>query len=383
MLEKYLDFDSYSDQYTVDDWNILIKDVFYRYFPNDVSFLKNKDILRTELINYIPLSQNLKYLRLFENTILYFQDLKKQSYSDFEDIFLNHYEKLIETDTKWTRFCLSQQEIGKLSRHDVIAVKFKALEEILEGCFKERFKLLFHTECFFENNCYQENLDFGQYITKFKNPINQFYIYLADPCLNIKTSQWRNIAAHNTYKIRKEHIEITYGKNNPKIVNLSYSQFENVFQWVKNIYSSLRLAEVLTIIGNPTLIQKISNNNYDIPLRIEQWLLQLVHNLQIVGFPFVKILEEQNSLSIILKKKKSGDLKDSVIHASQCLDQFAFGIYSDEFSCDKYKYAKVIIVSEILEELGSAYVEINDICNNEKDRDLIDCVKFKLGDIVF
>ena len=382
MLEKYLDINSYTDQFSVEDWNKVIKDIFLSFFHDETIFLEKKDLLRTELVNYIPLTQEPRYVELFEYTHELFKVLGEKSKSDLENVFYEHFDKIVETDDYWTRSCLSQADIKNLQPHDIINVKFKAIEDILEGCFKARFKLFFHVNCFLNNIPFQKK-DFGQYISDFENPNEIFELYLFDPYLKIKTSQWRNIASHKTYKIRKNHLEIVYSKKNPIKVDLTYAQFEDVFNWVKLMYGSLRLAEVITFLGNRNIIEKVTEKAQNINLRLEQMILQIVHNMQIVGFPFVKIIEDGKTLTLLLNKKQEGDLKESVIHASQCLDLMAYGIHSDEFSSGKYKYAKVVIVSNNLIELASAWIKISDIFDGDTKNNLIDCVKFKIGDAVF
>ena len=71
-LYKHLEF---TNEFSVDDWNDLISIKIRPYFRNDNIFNSNKEVLRTEIINYIKFSEkpekppsllpqgNLKYLK--------------------------------------------------------------------------------------------------------------------------------------------------------------------------------------------------------------------------------------------------------------------------------------------------------------------------------
>lgn len=43
----------YDSNLTIDDYNQVTKEVFFKYFKDELTFIKNKELLRTELVNYI------------------------------------------------------------------------------------------------------------------------------------------------------------------------------------------------------------------------------------------------------------------------------------------------------------------------------------------
>lgn len=92
--------------------------------------------------------------------------------------------------------------------------------------------------------------------------------------------------------------------------------------------------------------------------RFESSLLNLVHNMQIVGFEFISTEIENETFCLKLKGKKEHDLKSSLIHASQCLDQLSCAIYDDVFIRDNYNKTKIIIFNEHTNEIGSATIPI-------------------------
>ncbi|MDA3832561.1 MAG: hypothetical protein PF495_04115, partial [Spirochaetales bacterium] len=78
-----------------------------------------------------------------------------------------------------------------------------------------------------------------------------------------------------------------------------------------------------------------------------------------VGFQFVSTIEKENMFTLQLKKKKDSDLKDSIIHASQCLDQLACAVYGDEFTRDKYSHVQVHVVDNNNEKSARATVKVS------------------------
>lgn len=65
----------YDSSFTIDDYNQVTKEVFLKYFKNESTFVKNKELLRTELVNYIKyISKNEKFEKLFENILKVFND---------------------------------------------------------------------------------------------------------------------------------------------------------------------------------------------------------------------------------------------------------------------------------------------------------------------
>ncbi|WP_282019048.1 hypothetical protein [Salegentibacter mishustinae] len=73
----YEDLD-FSPEFSVEDWNSLIELKLTKYFENESVFKENKEILRTEVVNYIRISIKPEYLNLFDWTFdKYIDCLKK------------------------------------------------------------------------------------------------------------------------------------------------------------------------------------------------------------------------------------------------------------------------------------------------------------------
>lgn len=121
----------------------------------------------------------------------------------------------------------------------------------------------------------------------------------------------------------------------------------------------MRLAEELIYLNYTKKIVELLGGADNINVRFESSLLHIIHNLQIVGFKFVSTREKNKTFEINLKKKLNDNLKNSLIHASQCLDQLAVSIYNDTFTRKKYTQVKVSIVDDNKILLASASIDIN------------------------
>lgn len=80
--------------------------------------------------------------------------------------------------------------------------------------------------------------------------------------------------------------------------------------------------------------------------------------MQIVGFEFVSTEELSDTFCLNVKGKVNHDLKSSLIHASQCLDQLSCAIYDDEFTKDNFENTRVSILDDSLSKLASATIPI-------------------------
>lgn len=351
----------YPDEFSVEDWNELIKLKFRKYFLSEEIFKKNKEILRSEIVNYIQFSQKDEYLKLFDWTFSVFNEsLANDNLASISEL-ADSFDEVSATDLRWMTNVLIQPDSSIFEERDKISYAFKMIDEILEGVFKPRFKLLFKFGKYSDTGVFQDisNLTFGNLINQSSTPIKtNGELYLKDPIKSIATNQWRNIAAHKAYKIGKEEIEVEYGSRIKTTAILSHEEFYKILNWVKNIYGVIRLSEVLIHLNYISEIIDNRGGTENLNVRFQSSLVNIIHNLQIVGFHFVSTEESNKIFEINLKEKPNSEIKESVIHASQCLDQLSCAIIDDEFSKDKYQFAKISIVDGGNRKLASACVDV-------------------------
>ena len=376
----------FTDDFSVDDWNDLIRIKFRPYFRSDNIFDSNKEVLRTELINYIKFSEKPDLLNLFDWTFFIFKECferdKKLAIKQLSDSFF----EISDTDLKWMTNAIIQPNPTDFSERDKISYYFKVIDEILEGVFKPRFRMFDNFISYYTNGAYYENskIDFGQIIQNFPNSESvPATLYLKDPYFSISTNQWRNISAHKTFTINKDSIKIEYGKKNIKTLNISFEQLKLILDWTQEIYRVIRLAEVFINLNFTKEVIDNLGGTDKIKLRFESVLMHLIHNIQIVGFQFLSTLEQDKTFILRLKKKNNSDLKDSVIHASQFLEHLAYAIHDDEFIKDKFTDVEVQVTDENNEKFASTTVKINSAMSKlEKEINLneyLQCIEFKLN----
>ncbi len=351
----------FSDEFSVSDWNTLIKLKLGSYFINDSLFEKNKEILRTEIINYIRFSEKSDYLRLFEWTYNLLKECISIDKQEAIKIFANSFQDMSNTDLKWMTNVLTQPDTTHFSERDKISYYFKIIDETIEGAFKPRFKLLDKLvnlklrQPIIDNSSF----DFGKLIRDF--PIqfkNHICLFLKDPIFSVSINQWRNIAAHKSYTINKNNIIVEYGRSNIQTLTISIEDFYKIVYWTQDIYRVIRLAQVLTDLNYIEEIVAELGGTENINVRFESSLLHIVHNMQIVGFEFVSTEELSDTFSLNMKGKKNHNIKSSLIHASQCLDQLSCAIYDDKFVRDNFKNTQINIVDDELNKVGSAIIPI-------------------------
>ena len=183
-------------------------------------------------------------------------------------------------------------------------------------------------------------------------------LFLEDPLFSIPTNQWRNIAAHKSFTINTDNIVVEYGRGNIQSKTISYSDFYKIVQWTQDIYRVIRLAQVLTDLNYIREIVEILDGTENMNIRFEASLLRIIHNMQIVGFKFVSNEEQNETFCLNVKGKVNYDVKSSLIHASQCLDQLSRAIYNDKFVRDTFQKTKINIVDDSGNILASATISI-------------------------
>lgn len=371
-IYKYLKF---SEDFSVGDWNDLIAIKFKRYFRNDDVFFSNKEVLRTEIINYIQFSEKPEYLKLFDWAFLIFKECIERDEELALKALADSFYEVSDTDLKWMTNVIIQPDSLTFSKRDKISYYFKVIDEIIEGVFKPRFKLLDKFVCYKTASIYCDNSknDFGNLIQNFpSSESNSATLFLKDPILSISTNQWRNISAHKTFVISKNYITLNYGKANIKTINIDFKKLKQILNWVQNIYRVIRLAEVFIYLNYTEQIVNILGGTSKMNLRFESSLMHLIHNLQVVGFQFIATEELNNIFVLKLKMKANDDLKSSIIHASQCLDQLSSAVFDDEFTRDKYNKVRVEMVDDLTEKCASASVEINIAMKKVKNEMILD-----------
>ncbi|MGK7397288.1 MAG: hypothetical protein ACNS62_22115, partial [Candidatus Cyclobacteriaceae bacterium M3_2C_046] len=100
--------------------------------------------------------------------------------------------EITETDSKWMTNSIIQPNPSDFSERDKAIYYFKALDEILEGAFKPRFKLFDNFLNYYISGNFYDNseIDFGQIIRNFPHSVSNYAgLYLQDPVFSVSTNQ--------------------------------------------------------------------------------------------------------------------------------------------------------------------------------------------------
>ncbi|WP_174761914.1 hypothetical protein [Adhaeribacter aerolatus] len=276
---------------------------------------------------------------------------------------------------KWMTNVLTQPDEKEFSERDKISYYFKVIDETLEGAFKPRLKLLDKLVNYKLHGNIPDNsgADFGKVIRDFPNQVkSETILFLEDPFFSISTNQWRNIAAHKSFTINKDDIVVEYGRNTIQTLTLTYDDFYKIVHWTQDVYRVIRFGQVLTDLNYIEEIVVELGGTENMNIRFESSLLHIIHNMQIVGFEFVSNEEQDEIFCLNVKGKVGHDVKSSLIHASQCLDQLSCAIYDDKFVKDNFKKAKVSIVDNYRNTLASATISIEVAVNKAKGKMTLD-----------
>ncbi|SDL84383.1 hypothetical protein [Pedobacter antarcticus] len=356
----------FSTDFSVEDWNALLKFKLGKYFLDESLLEKNREILRTEIVNYIRFCTKPDYFKLFEWTFYLYKNCIGSDKQRIIKVLADSFDDISNTDMKWMTNVLTQPDEKEFSERDKISYYFKVIDETLEGAFKPRFKLLDKLVNFNLDGNIPDNsgADFGKVIKDFPNQVkSDAILFLEDPFFSISTNQWRNIAAHKSFTINKDDIVVEYGRNTRQSHTLSYDDLYKIVHWTQDIYRVIRFGQVLTDLNYIEEIVTELGGTENMNIRFESSLVHIIHNMQIVGFEFVSNEEEGEIFCLNVKGKIDHDVKSSLIHASQCLDQLSCAIYDDKFVKDNFIKTKISIVDNNRKVLASATIPIEAAVN--------------------
>lgn len=338
----------YDSNLTIDDYNQVTKEVFLKYFKDELTFIKNKELLRTELVNYIKyIAKNENFEKLFENILKVFNDAILKDKNKVIQELASNLLTITKTDSLYLAYYIRQpKDISSYSQRELAEYYFDVIGYTLESCYKPRIELFYKIYKFNQNGIFENLISktFGNIL----NSINNFEELTKDAIFNIVFSQWRNIADHKDFDITKDNIQVRYGKgNNRKSEILSHTQLKEIAFSINQVYSILRLVEVVIYLNyTDEIIASDKTKNIKFDIRTESSLLHIIHNLQTVGFKFHSFNDESNIFILNLYLKSNNDIQESIIHASQLFTQIAMSIDNDDFQKDRFNKLQINILDK-------------------------------------
>lgn len=350
----------YDANLTIDDYNQATKEIFFKYIKDEKTFLKYKEQLRTELINYIKhIAKKENFEQLFEKILKVFNDAITRNQNGVIKELAKNLPKTSKTDSLYLAYYIRQpKDMSAYTVREVAEYYFDTIDEILESCFKPRLELFFRVYSFNKDGIWSNitNKNFGDVI----NLISDFDELIKDPIFNIVLSQWRNIATHKDFEITKNNINVSYGKEpNRKTQVLNHQQFRDITFYINNVYAVLRLAEVITYLNYTEEIMATDEaKNIVFNIRSEASLLHIIHNLQTVGFEFHSFNDKENIFVLNLYVKQNSDVQESIIHASQAFIRIAMALDEDDVQKDIFDEIQINILDKSDGIVASAKIDV-------------------------
>jgi hypothetical protein len=115
----------FSSDFSVEDWNALLKLRLGKYFSSEAIFDKNKAVLRTEIVNYIRFCTKPAYLKLFEWTFDLYKDCINTDKQRIIKVLADSFDDISNTDMKWMTNVLTQPDEKEFSERDKISYLFQ------------------------------------------------------------------------------------------------------------------------------------------------------------------------------------------------------------------------------------------------------------------
>jgi hypothetical protein len=336
-MEKYLNsIIEHSDpmRFTRDDWKQATVAAFTPYFRRKTQLKKNIDSFMVELRNLARFAADPEYIELMEWCLALHRSVlrvdRAGAYREMNKLFAN----TMVSDESWLNIFQMTTPLPKnVEPRDKAYQLFQTIDGVGEGCFKPQLQIVYafaHKEAkgkWPEDVCGKSfgTLVGGFPITK-KSPPS---IFLRDPEVNISVNQWRNIAAHKSFKlVGPQTILATYGKA-PKLKEqkIGIHRLRRVSAWLIKVHSAVRLANTITFVEH---IQEISElQQPDLGRSLSSSLLGIAHNFTTVGFESSgwKVNGKEGMLTVVDKLNR--DPVEALIHSSQQLIELSVGVLQD------------------------------------------------------
>lgn len=361
-LIRSLEEHQLSKKFTRDDWSIAARSAFAPYIRRQRQLNKHIDSFHVELRNLARIAIFPEYTHLLSWCLrLHRRVLRTDRQMAYENL-LKLFTNIQTSDDRWLNmFETSAPLDADAAIHDRVYQLFSTIDGVAEGCFKPQLQLLFSFAQRDSGKPWPSDvtkMDFGALVGEFPTSLrNQVPVLLIDPDLSIPINQWRNIAAHKTFKlVGPQTIEITYGKGNTQVHRLGFHRLKKVWHWLLRIHTAARLANTIIYIEHMPELHALGIPKIDI--RLSTSLLNIAHGLSTVGFESAGWQCVKRDGILTIKDRLSRPPQHALIHASQVLDQLSVGILLDPSTRNRLDRAGVSLILQDGTRFGTALVPV-------------------------
>lgn len=294
-------------------------ELFKPYFENcDILQKLAMEALVPDAVTLIKLQSNIWGLEMFKKCLASYRIAKEIDSTKSFQACARWENSISEGLSGYWSMANLELDKSKLKLADYTHEYFKIIGSLLESVLKPYLKALLHQISisirqpmkYNEINC----KDFGEVVTDLINDSGYPELFMPPPW-NIKLSQWRNIALHFDYSIKRSRIICRYGKGrNVKKVILSRKGVSELAQLSFTIFSAVKLARTIYLIDNLKEVQKFGSRGKQ---REEADFLNFSAAIAIQGFKIINYKSNKRKALIILQDVSSMDPYKRRLHASQ------------------------------------------------------------------
>ncbi len=349
-------------KFTRNDWNAATQSAFAPYIRRRRQLTKHIDSFHLELRNLARIALFPEYTNLLSWCLrLHRRVLRADRQGAYENL-LRLIANMHTSDDRWLNmFGTSAPLEPDAAINDRVYQLFSTIDGVAEGCFKPQLQILFSFAQVDTGKAWPENvskLDFGALVGEFPTALrNQVPTMLADPDLSISINQWRNIAAHKTFRlVGPRTIEVSYGKGNVQARRLGFHRLRGVWHWLLRVHTAVRLANTITYIEHMQELHSLGIPKID--MRLSTALLNIGHGLSTVGFESVGWQHEKRDGTLTVRDRLGRPPQHALIHASQLLDQLSVGILLDPSTKDRLDRAGISLILQDGTRFGTAFVPV-------------------------
>ncbi len=357
-MEKLLSaLREYEISATREEWNATARREFEPYFSRKDQLEANLSMFHLELRNLARIREHPNYLELLSQTL----DLHRRAISDDP---VGSYKALARlarnmeaSDDRWLNLFETHSPVAASAPvQDRVYSEFVGIESIAEGCFLPQLRILSTVAQREASGTWSdaaERMTFGKLVSSFPAALKpKFALAFDDIVVGIAVNQWRNIAAHKSFKVvGPQKVEVSYGTQ-PHRKKIWLLELTQVLHWLVRAHAAVRLAQVIIYLEH---VQEIMSNGYVArDVRLSSMLMQLAHDYRTVGFEVLSWATRGTTGVWTVKDLNGRPPRDALIHASQCLVEISVGILADAVTRDVLDSAEVALVQADGKMCGSA-----------------------------
>ncbi|TAJ50773.1 MAG: hypothetical protein EPN60_06940 [Nevskiaceae bacterium] len=314
--------------------------------------------------NFARFLQSEEHVELFRWCLALHRRVLREDRSRTYEAMHQFFQNMQVSDERWTNIFQMTNPLGPgAAPQDVAFQLFETIDGVAEGCFKPQLQIIYAFAVRDATGAWPRDvrtLDFGTLVENFPAKLRtEVPVLLRDEDLRIRVHQWRNIAAHKSFKlIGPRTVEVTYGKGNPRTSRFGLQRLRSVSKWLIQTHSAARLANTITYVEHMRELVALGKPNTERPLSAT--LVVVGHGLSTVGFEVVgwDVIRREGRMTVLDRLNR--EPKGALIHASQQLVALSIGILSDVASRSRIDRVSIQLNFPDGEVFGTARVAVSD-----------------------